>query len=158
MLTACITLICTKICVLIEEVVIDNHRHIRAHLVVLILVKYRSTDRLTELEVCVCLLICNNRAVDILLTPPIVPRFAIFILLHRLLEAHLTTYSMVIYIFRTPTHLNTVVALIEPTIGNIELTSHRQVAVAVVIVVVALCINRRVRKDNCRKFLVFSYR
>ena len=80
MLTTTIGLVCSEVGILVEEVVVDNKCDVRAQLLVVLLVEYCATNWLTEFEVGVCLLICDNRAVDILFAPPVVPSLAIFIL------------------------------------------------------------------------------
>ena len=73
MLTTDKALICTKIGIFIEEVVVNHECDIRAQLLIVILVVDSLTNRLAELEVGVDLLILDLRAVDVGSVPILSP-------------------------------------------------------------------------------------
>ena len=160
MLTTEILLVCSEIGTLTEEIVVDNHRNIGAQLLVVLLVVNRLADWLAELEVGICLLICHLRAVDFIGVPSVTPRCTLEcrVVVQLRLVAHLTAYAVVVEVLCTPTHLHTVLRLIEPAICQRSGACKRCVTIAVFVAVVlngAVC---SVRQDNGRKTLILRYR
>ena len=135
---------------LVEVVEIGHEGDVGTHLVLLVLVVDGGTDGHAQFDVAVETSVADLRTVE----RAAVQRALAHLVAHRIFVAHAAAETVLGRDLEAPAQLQSVVGGVEPAVGHVHRTRLRQVAEAVVVVVVGFGVHRTVCQHDRRELLV----